>query len=79
MKMKKAMEKRGVAFLADTYTNQIFPILNNHLIEILSKRFEFYVWKKINEEYSAVRLITSWNTSDIAVREFIEIIESEMI
>ncbi len=79
MKMKKAMEKRGVAFLADTYTNQIFPILNNHLIEILSERFEFYVWKKINEEYSAVRLITSWNTSDIAVREFIEIIESEMI
>ena len=79
MKIKKAMEKRGVAFLADTYTNQIFPILNNHLIEILSERFEFYVWKKINEEYSAVRLITSWNTSDIAVREFIEIIESEMI
>jgi len=79
MKIKKAMEKRGVAFLADTYTNQIFPILNNHLIEILSERFEFYIWKKIDGEYSAVRLITSWNTSDIAVREFIEIIESEMI
>ncbi|WP_312900767.1 threonine aldolase family protein [Chryseobacterium taichungense] len=78
MKMKKAMQERGVAFLSDTYTNQIFPILNNNLIEKLSDKFEFYVWKKIDEDFSAIRLITSWNTGDKAINEFIEIINNEL-
>ncbi|MCS3528894.1 low specificity L-threonine aldolase [Chryseobacterium sp. JUb7] len=78
MKIKNAMKERGVEFLADTYTNQIFPILNNDLIEILSEKFEFYVWKKIDEDYSAIRLITSWNTNDTAVNEFNEIIKTHI-
>ena len=79
MKIKKALQKRGAAFLADTYTNQIFPILHHHLIEVLSENFEFYVWKKTDENFSAVRLITSWSTGDEAVNRFIEIIERELI
>jgi threonine aldolase len=79
MKIKNAMKERGVQFLSDTYTNQIFPILGNDLIEVLSEKFEFYVWKKIDENLSAVRIITSWNTSDEAVDGFIEIIKNELI
>ncbi|WP_288458139.1 aminotransferase class V-fold PLP-dependent enzyme [uncultured Chryseobacterium sp.] len=78
MKMKNAMKERGVQFLSDTYTNQIFPILSHDLIEKLSEKFEFYVWKKIDEHFSAVRLITSWNTNDEAVNSFIEIINKEL-
>ena len=78
MKIKNAMKKRGVQFLADTYTNQIFPIISNELIETLSEYFEFYVWKKIDEKSSAIRLITSWNTGDEPVERFIEIIEREL-
>ncbi|MEC3876200.1 threonine aldolase family protein [Chryseobacterium salviniae] len=78
MKIKNAMKKRGVQFLSDTYTNQIFPILSNRLIEKLSEKFEFYVWKKINDDFSAIRLITSWNTADEPVNEFIEIITNEL-
>lgn len=78
MKMKKAMQERGVDFLSDTYTNQIFPILNNNLIEKLSDKFEFYVWKKIDEDFSAIRLITSWNTGDEPINEFNKIINIEL-
>lgn len=78
MKIKNAMKERGVQFLADTYTNQIFPIINNELIEILSEKFEFYVWKKIDEKSSAIRLITSWNTNDEAVNDFICTIKTEL-
>lgn len=74
MKIKKALKERGVKFLSDTYTNQIFPILSNSLIEKLSEKFEFYVWKKIDDDFSAIRIITSWNTADEPVDEFIEII-----
>jgi threonine aldolase len=78
MKIKNAMKERGVRFLSDTYTNQIFPILSNSLIEKLSEKFEFYVWKKIDDDFSAIRLITSWNTADESVEEFIGIIKNEL-
>ncbi len=78
MKMKKVMQERGVQFLSDTYTNQIFPILSDQLIEKLSEKFEFYVWKRVDEGSSAIRLITSWNTGDQPVNDFIEIIRKEL-
>lgn len=78
MKMKNAMTERGVQFLSDTYTNQIFPVISNEIIQKLSENFDFFVWKKIDEKYSAIRLITSWNTSDEAVDRFNEMINSEL-
>jgi len=78
MKIKNALKERGVQFLSDTYTNQIFPVLSNSLIDKLSEKFEFYVWKKIDDDFSAIRLITSWNTADQPVEEFIEIINNEL-
>lgn len=78
MKIKNTLKEKGVKFLSDTYTNQIFPILSNELIQVLSESFEFYVWKTIDEEFSAIRLITSWNTNDDAVNRFIEIIRKEL-
>lgn len=78
MKIKKALSERGVQFLSDTSTNQIFPILNNKIIEVLSEKFEFYIWKKIDENLSAIRLITSWNTKNEPVEEFIKTFNSEL-
>lgn len=78
MKIKHALQEKGVKFLSDTYTNQIFPIVSNGLIQVLSEHFDFFVWKKIDESFSAIRLITSWNTGDDAVNQFIEIIKREL-
>ncbi|KQR94621.1 threonine aldolase [Chryseobacterium sp. Leaf180] len=72
MKIKNSMLENQTEFLSDTFTNQIFPVLKNDLIEKLAEKFEFYVWKKISEEKSAIRIITSWNTPDAAVNDFIE-------
>lgn len=78
MKIKNALLEKGTVFLSDTYTNQIFPVLSHDIIEILSEKFEFYVWKNINENSSAIRLITSWNTSDEAIQDFIRIIDENL-
>ncbi|SDR10415.1 L-threonine aldolase [Chryseobacterium soldanellicola] len=78
MKIKNVMKEKEIEFLSDTYTNQIFPILSNNLIEKLLEKFEFYIWKKIDDNFSAIRLITSWNTNDEAVNDFIEIVKREM-
>jgi len=71
MKIKQAFKDSGFKFLAETFTNQIFPVLNNAQIEKLSENFDFYVWKKIDEENSAVRIITSWSTPEEIVEKFI--------
>jgi len=76
MKIKSAFQNKGFEFLSDTFTNQIFPILSNSQIEKLSEKFDFYVWKKIDENKSAIRLITSWATSDEVVEDFIKEIET---
>ena len=76
MKIKSAFQKKGFQFLSETFTNQIFPILNNSQIEKLSENFDFYVWKKIGGENSAIRIITSWATSDEVVEDFINEIKN---
>lgn len=71
MKIKSAFQNEGFGFLAETFTNQIFPILRNEQIEKLQKNFDFYVWKKVDSEFSAIRIITSWATGDDVVEGFV--------
>lgn len=65
----------GFEFLTLTTTNQIFPILPNSIIESLLKDYDFYIWKKVSEVSSAIRLVTSWATSKEMVEEFIRDLE----
>ena len=76
MKIKEAFIQIGTDFLCETFTNQIFPILTNNQIDQLSTNFDFYVWKKLDDKKSAIRLITSWATNDEIVEKFISEIES---
>lgn len=71
-KISKAIKDRGFSFLTDSKTNQIFPILPNGIIEKLSKKYQFYVWKKVDENHSAIRLITSWSTQEREVETLIQ-------
>ena len=66
-----ALEKAGCGFLIDSPTNQIFPVMENRLIEALSLRFGFYTWARVDCTRSAIRIITSWATPEAAVQEFI--------
>lgn len=70
MKIKEAFKKIEAEFLAETDTNQIFPILENSKIEKLAEHFDFYIWKKMNDEKSAIRIITSWASYDAVVNNF---------
>lgn len=76
MKIKQAFVEKGISFWAETTTNQIFPILSNNQINQLSQKFDFHHWRKIDEEHSAIRLITSWATPDQQVDHLIQEIQS---
>lgn len=72
MKLKHAFVEKGVSFWAETSTNQIFPILKNTQIEKLAEQFAFHHWRKIDEDHSAIRLITSWATPEKNVSALVE-------
>ena len=74
-KLAGAFAAAGYEFLSHSPTNQIFPILPNSLIKKLEAAFRFYVWKKIDAERSAIRLVTSWATREADVQELIAALE----
>lgn len=75
MKMVEAIKLKGYDFVASPESNQIFPILPNKLIAKLETIFDFYPWRKVDNEHTSIRLVTSWATDEKAVDEFIEYLQ----
>ena len=73
-KIKTALEAKGIKFLFDSPTNQIFPIFPDEIYEKLSKKFSFAFWEKRDERHTAVRICTSWATKDEDVEKLIDCI-----
>lgn len=71
-KLHDGIKALGYSFLTETQTNQSFPIFPNDIIDKINQDYAFYVWKKIDEQFSAVRLVTCWATDFDAVDEFIK-------
>ena len=74
-RIKEAFVAKGIGFLSDTCTNQLFPILTQRQIAQLSADFDFYLWQKVDAEHTAIRLITSWATEDSQVEALLRVIE----
>lgn len=70
--LSKAIGAMGYRFMIESASNQIFPVFPNRLIEKLQEKYLFYVWSKIDDDNSAVRLVTSWATQEDAVSDFVE-------
>lgn len=70
--LKKGVLEAGYKLKADSYTNQQFFILPNKVIDEIGKKYRYEFWEKIDEETSAIRLVTSWATKEEDVKDFIE-------
>lgn len=56
-------------------TNQLFPIFENSVLEALEKEFAFELWEKVDENYSVVRICTSWATDEVQVEKIINMLK----
>lgn len=72
VRLTEGIRAAGFDFLSLSSTNQIFPILPNELIGKLEKMYGFYIWSKLDDSNSSIRLVTSWATKEEAVNEFLE-------
>ncbi|MBQ1931796.1 MAG: aminotransferase class V-fold PLP-dependent enzyme [Lachnospiraceae bacterium] len=73
-RLRNGLKELQIPVLADSPTNQIFPVLPNALIHHLSHDFTYEVWGKVDEEHTCIRLVTSWATTEEAVDAFLQTI-----
>lgn len=76
--LKNEISRVGYKFLINSPSNQIFPILPNRLIEKLQEKYSFFIWEKVNQDNSAIRLVTSWATKEESVLAFVEDLKNGM-
>lgn len=72
IKIKEAAIDKGYRLLYNSFTNQQFIIMPNDKLKELSKEFVFFKWKKIDKSNTAVRICTSWATTEENVDKLIE-------
>lgn len=77
-KISEGIDAVGYGFLTPPVSNQIFPILPNTLLEELHQQFNFFDWEKVDDEHTAVRLVTSWATKEEAVDAFVESLKKKV-
>lgn len=70
-KLRTALTEHGCPFASQSQSNQLFPIFTNEQIEELKKDFTFEISRKIDENHTCIRLVTSWATTEEGVEQFI--------
>lgn len=75
-RLRTEIARMGYPFLTHSPSNQIFPILPNEIIARLEEKYAFYVWSKIDDTQSSIRLVTSWATPAEAVEAFLKDLKS---
>ena len=68
----EALKEKGVSFMCESKTNQIFPIFSKSVAAALSDRYELGIWEDLDEQRAVYRLVTSWATPKEDVMRFIK-------
>ncbi|MDR1380431.1 MAG: aminotransferase class I/II-fold pyridoxal phosphate-dependent enzyme [Tannerella sp.] len=72
MMIRNAFRSKDIPFLYESPTNQQFPILTNGQIRILSQRYAFELWSRLDDNHAAVRFCASWATRTNDVQALIK-------
>ena len=63
-RIKRALKEKGYPLFFDAPTNQIFVLLTDAQYAALGERLIMSFWEKPDADHTAVRLATSWATTD---------------
>ena len=62
----------NIPFLAQSPSNQVFPILPNEKVEKLAQNFTFETQEIIDESHTCIRFVTAWCSTDEDVDALLE-------
>lgn len=66
-KLQDGMKELGISFYTESTTNQIFPIVDQALMEALDGVVQYQYWGRQGEHHHILRFVTSWATPTQAV------------
>ena len=72
--LAKALTDKGYPFYAPICSNQLFPILPEEDIQRLEEECSFSIQERVDEKHSAIRLVTSWATTQSNIDHLIKVI-----
>ena len=65
-----------VRITQDVQSNGVFLIMPHYIAERIMKKYFFYPW---NEEISEYRLMTSWDTTEEDIDDFVRLLREELV
>ena len=74
LRIRQALRDKGYSFFMESDTNQQFPIFPDTELQLLEQNFVFSFWQKMDANHTAVRICTSWATTDAQTDALIEAI-----
>lgn len=74
MQLKQALTEKGYEFYIDSPTNQQFIVVDAAKLKRLSQSVDYSFWEKIDETHTAIRLATSWSTTQDELDALISIL-----
>ena len=74
MKLKNALKDKGYRFYSDSPSNQQFVIVENEKLKELEKQVQVSHWCIVDDTHTAIRLCTSWATTEETINQVIELL-----
>jgi len=73
MRLREGLVKKGVPLFLESPTNQQFFVIENNKLADLSEKVGFEIWEPVDAEHTAIRLVTSWATTEEMVEALIDL------
>ncbi|MBQ4596416.1 MAG: aminotransferase class V-fold PLP-dependent enzyme, partial [Firmicutes bacterium] len=73
-KLADGISAKGYEFAIPPQTNMLFPLFTKEKVEELRENVMFEGWQYPSETHAAIRLVTSWGTTEEEVDAFLKLI-----
>lgn len=73
-KLADGIAAKGYEFAIPPQTNMLFPLFTKETVKELSENVMFEGWQYPSETHAAIRLVTSWGTTEEEIDAFLELI-----
>lgn len=73
-KLADGIAAKGYEFAIPPQTNMLFPLFTKEKVEELRENVMFEGWQYPSETHAAIRLVTSWGTTEEEIDAFLELI-----
>jgi len=71
-KIALALKEYGYTLFCDSISNQQFVVFNNKVLKKLNEKYTFAFWERKDNDYTVMRICTSWSTREEDVASLIE-------